>query len=74
MAGVRIKDLQDAKSVIDKFDEMQFAVDSGNPDTTLRLSGKDLKQVIGTPRHTHPIEVGGPYKYIRVSYKIRLVH
>jgi hypothetical protein len=57
MAGVRIKDLQDAKSVIDKFDEMQFAVDSGNPDTTLRLSGKDLKAVIGTPKqHTHPVE------------------
>ena len=56
MAGVRIKDLQDARSVIDKFDEMQFAVDSGNPDTTLRLSGKDLKQVIGTPKHTHPVE------------------
>ncbi len=58
MAGVRIKDLQDAKSVIDKFDVMQFAVDSGNPDTTLRLSGKDLEQVIGTPKHTHPVEEG----------------
>jgi hypothetical protein len=56
MAGVRIKDLQDAKGVIEKFDEMQFAVDSGSPDTTLRLSGKDLKGVIGTPKHTHPIE------------------
>jgi hypothetical protein len=56
MAGVRIKDLQDAKCVIDKFDEMQFAVDSDTPDTTLRLSGKDLKEVIGTPKHTHPVE------------------
>jgi hypothetical protein len=33
MAGVRIKDLQDAKGVIEKFDEMQFAVDSDSPDT-----------------------------------------
>jgi hypothetical protein len=56
MAGLRIKDLQDAKGVIDKFDEMQFAVDSNSPDTTLRLSGKDLKAAIGTPKHTHPIE------------------
>lgn len=56
MAGVRIKDLQDAKSVIDKFDDMQFEVDSSNPDTTMKLSGKELKGVIGTPKHTHPIE------------------
>lgn len=56
MAGVRIKGLQDAKNVIDKFGEMQFAVDSGNSDTTLRMSGKDFKQVIGTPKHTHTID------------------
>lgn len=56
MAGVRIKDLQDAKGIIDKFDDIQFAVDSNNPDTTLKLSGKELKKVIGTPQHTHPIE------------------
>lgn len=48
--------MQDAKSVIDKFDDMQFAVDSSNPDTTMKLSGKELKGVIGTPKHTHPIE------------------
>ncbi len=56
MAGVRIKDLQDAKGLVDKFDDFQFAVDSGNPDTTMRLSGKELKGVIGTPKHTHAIE------------------
>ena len=56
MAGVRIKDLQDAKGIVNKFDEFHFAVDSNNPDTTMKLSGKDLKQAVGTPKHTHPIE------------------
>ena len=26
MAGVRIKDLQDAKSIVDKFDDMQLSL------------------------------------------------
>ena len=56
MAGVRIKDLQDAKGIVDKFDDFQFAVDSSNPDTTMRLSGKEVKKAIGTAKHTHPIE------------------
>jgi hypothetical protein len=56
MSGVRIKDLQDAKGVIEQFDEMQFAVDSATPDATMRLSGSDLKEVIGMPGHTHSIE------------------
>ena len=56
MAGVRIKDLQDAKGIVNKFDDFHFAVDSDNPDTTMKLSGKDLKQAVGTPKHTHPVE------------------
>lgn len=56
MAGVRIKDLQDAKGIVDRFDDFQFAVDSTNPDTTLRLSGREMKVAIGTPKHTHSIE------------------
>lgn len=56
MAGVRIKDLQDAKGIVDRFDDFQFAVDSTNPDTTLRLSGREMKAAIGTPKHTHSIE------------------
>jgi hypothetical protein len=40
MAGVRIKDLQDAKGVIEGFDDMQFAVDSATPDATMR-QGRD---------------------------------
>ena len=43
MAGVRIKDLQDAKGIVERFDDFQFAVESTNPDTTL-------------PKHTHAIE------------------
>lgn len=56
MAGVRIKDLQDAKGIVELFDDFQFAVDSTNPDTTLRLSGREMKAAIGTPKHTHSIE------------------
>ena len=56
MAGVRIKDLQDAKGIVGLFDDFQFAVDSTNPDTTLRLSGREMKAAIGTPKHTHSIE------------------
>lgn len=56
MAGVRIKDLQDAKGIVERFDDFQFAVDSTNPDTTLRLSGREMKAAIGTPKHTHAIE------------------
>lgn len=56
MAGVRIKDLQDAKGIVERFDDFQFAADSTNPDTTLRLSGREMKAAIGTPKHTHSIE------------------
>ena len=56
MAGVRIKDLQDAKGIVERFDNFQFAVDSTNPDTTLRLSGREMKAAIGSPKHTHAIE------------------
>lgn len=56
MAGVRIKDLQDAQGIVERFDDFQFAVDSTNPDTTLRLSGREMKAAIGTPKHTHSIE------------------
>lgn len=57
MSGVRIKDLQSAKPVIeDHFDEFEFVVDAPNPDTTLRLSGREMKAAIGSPKHTHAIE------------------
>ena len=56
MAGVRIKDLQDAKGIVERFDDFQFAVESTNPDTTLQLSGREMKAAIGTPKHTHAIE------------------
>lgn len=56
MAGVRIKDLQDAQGIVERFDDFQFAVDSTSPDTTLRLSGREMKAAIGSPKHTHAIE------------------
>lgn len=44
------------KGIVERFDDFQFAVDSTNPDTTLRLSGREMKAAIGTPKHTHSIE------------------
>lgn len=46
MSGVRIKNLYSASEVIDKFDEFEFVVDSPDPDSTLKLSGKELKRAI----------------------------
>lgn len=45
MSGVRIKDLQSAKSVIEHgFDQFEFVVDSSDPDATLKVSGAELKK------------------------------
>lgn len=57
MSGVRIKDLQSAKSVIEHgFDQFEFVVDSHDPDATLKVSGAELKKAIGTEKHIHPLE------------------
>jgi len=57
MSGVRIKDLQSAKSVIEHgFDQFEFVVDSPVPDATLKVSGAELKKAIGTEKHIHPLE------------------
>lgn len=57
MSGVRIKDLQSAKSVIEQgFDQFEFVVDSPDPDATLKVSGAELKKAIGTEKHIHPLE------------------
>lgn len=56
-SSVRIKSLQSAKPILDeKFDEFQFVVDAPNPDSTLKLSGAELKEAIGVQNHTHSIE------------------
>ncbi|WP_302304827.1 hypothetical protein [Culturomica massiliensis] len=57
MSGVRIKDLQSAKSVIEQgFDQFEFVVDSPDPDATLNVSDAELKKAIGTEKHIHPLE------------------
>lgn len=56
MSGVRIKNLESASEVIGKFDEFEFVVDSPDPDSTLKLSGKDLKKVVAAVKHTHAIQ------------------
>lgn len=57
MAGIRIKNLQAAAPLIGQsFDEMLFVVDLESPDTTLRMSGAELKAAVGIGRHTHELE------------------
>ena len=57
MSGVRIKNLQSAKSVIEQgFDQFEFVVDSPDPDATLKVSGAELKKTIGTEKQIHPLE------------------
>ena len=57
MSGARIKELQSAKPLIDGyFDEMEFVVDLPEPDATLKISGAELKDAVGTKKHIHPLE------------------
>lgn len=56
MSGVRIKNLESAGEVIEQFDEFEFVVDSPDPDSTLKLSGKELKKVVAAVKHTHLIQ------------------
>ena len=57
MSGVRIKSLQAATPLLDEqFDRMLFVVDLAEPDTTLCLSGAELKAAVGLKEHTHPLE------------------
>jgi len=48
--------LQDAKGIVEQFDDLQFTVDSTNPDMMLWLSGYEMKAAIGTPKHIQTIE------------------
>lgn len=57
MAGVRIKSLQAATPLLDEqFDRMLFVVGLAEPDTTLCLSGAELKAAVGLKEHTNPLE------------------
>lgn len=57
MAGVRIKSLQAATPLLEEqFDRMLFVVDLAQPDTTLCLTGAELKAAVGLKEHTHPLE------------------
>lgn len=57
MPSIRIKNLQSASPLIEQqFNEMQFVVDLDEPDTTLKVSGAELKEAVGVQKHTHPIE------------------
>ena len=48
--------LQDGKGIVAQFDDLQFTVDSTNPDMMLWLSGYEMKAAIGTPKHIQAIE------------------
>lgn len=57
MSGIRIKNLQSASPLVGQsFDEMLFVVDLQTPDTTLCLSGAELRSVLGIQAHTHSLE------------------
>ncbi len=57
MGGIRIKSLQAATPLLDQhFDQMLFVVDLENPDTTLCLTGGELKAAVGMQKHIHPLE------------------
>lgn len=52
MSGVRIKNLQSVKSVIEqRFDEFEFMVDSPNLKTTLYVSSTEFEDAIGMRKH-----------------------
>ena len=56
MSSIRIKNLQSASPLIEQqFNEMQFVVDMDEPDTTLKLSGAELKEAVGAKAHGHTI-------------------
>lgn len=70
MSGVRIKDLQSAKPLIEGyFYEMEFVVDLPAPDATLKVSGAELKEAVGLKKHIHPLEEvdGLPNDYFVIS-------
>lgn len=56
MNGVRIRELQSGSPLVgESFEEMLFVVDLPEPDSTLKLSGKELKRAVGVQEHTHEI-------------------
>lgn len=56
MSAIRIKNMQSASPLIEQqFNEMQFVVDINEPDTTLKLSGAELKEAVGVQAHGHSI-------------------
>lgn len=71
MSGVRIKDLQSAKSVIEQgFDQFEFVVDSPDPDATLNVSDAELKKAIGTEKAYSSVGGGGRSTW-RIGEEIR---
>ena len=49
------KGFTDAKGGVDKFDGFHFAMCPDNSITTMKLSGKDLRQAVGTSKHTRSL-------------------
>lgn len=57
MSSIRIKNLQSAIPLIEQeFNKMQFVVDLDELDSTLKLSGAELKEAVSVQKHTHHIE------------------
>ena len=53
MAGVRIKSIQAATPLLDEqFDRILFVVNLAQPNTTLCLTGAELKAAVGLKEHS----------------------
>lgn len=60
MADVRIKDLASADGQLDKFDDFEFIADVPDVDSSMKISGKQMREKMTPTAHTHKIsEVTG---------------
>lgn len=53
MDEVRIKDLASAAGQIEEFDKFEFIVDVPTAETSMKVSGKEIKGVMAPKRHSH---------------------
>ena len=60
MSDIRIKDLASADGQLDKFDDFEFIADVPDVDSSMKISGKQMREKMTPTAHTHKIsEVTG---------------
>lgn len=55
MDEVRIKDLASAEGQLGEFDKFEFIVDVPSGDSSMKVSGAEIKGVMAPKKHTHPV-------------------